>query len=33
VLEPGGSRDAADLVEAFLGRPTDTRAFDAWLAG
>lgn len=33
VLAPGGSRDAADLVEAFLGRPTDTRAFDAWLAG
>jgi thimet oligopeptidase len=33
VLMPGGSRDAADLVEAFLGRPTDTRAFDAWLAG
>jgi thimet oligopeptidase len=32
-LEPGGSRDAADLVEAFLGRPTDTGAFDAWLAG
>ena len=33
VLAPGGSRDAAELVEAFLGRPTDTRAFDAWLAG
>jgi thimet oligopeptidase len=33
VLEPGGSRDAADLVEAFLGRPTDTRAFDDWLTG
>jgi thimet oligopeptidase len=33
VLEAGGSRDAADLVEAFLGRPSDTRAFDAWLAG
>ena len=33
ILAPGGSRDAADLVEAFLGRPTDTAAFDRWLAG
>ena len=31
VLRPGGSRDAADLVESFLGRPYDTRAFEAWL--
>lgn len=31
VLVPGGSRDAADLVEDFLGRPYDTRAFSAWL--
>ena len=33
VLAAGGSRDAADLVESFLGRPTDTEAFDRWLAG
>jgi thimet oligopeptidase len=33
VLAPGGSRDAADLVEGFLGRPTDTAAFDRWLTG
>jgi thimet oligopeptidase len=32
VLDPGGSRDAADLVEDFLGRPHDDRAFAAWLA-
>ncbi len=32
VLAPGGSRPAAELVEAFLGRPTSTAAFDAWLA-
>ncbi len=31
VLRPGGSRDAADLVESFLGRPYDTAAFEAWL--
>ncbi len=31
VLAPGGSRDAADLVEAFLGRPYDDRAFQQWL--
>lgn len=31
VLAPGGSRDAADLVEDFLGRPYDTEAFSAWL--
>jgi thimet oligopeptidase len=33
VLAAGGSRDAADLVESFLGRPMDTDAFDRWLAG
>ncbi|WP_328827983.1 M3 family metallopeptidase [Nocardioides acrostichi] len=31
VLAAGGSADAADLVEAFLGRPYDNRAFTAWL--
>ncbi|MBZ5733650.1 Zn-dependent oligopeptidase [Nocardioides sp. TRM66260-LWL] len=31
VLAAGGSRDAADLVEAFLGRPYDSAAFRAWL--
>jgi thimet oligopeptidase len=31
VLAPGGSRDAADLVADFLGRPYDTEAFSAWL--
>ena len=33
VLAPGGSRDAADLVAAFLGRPYSFDAFGAWLAG
>lgn len=31
ILEPGGSRDAADLVEAFLGRPFAFDAYRAWL--
>jgi thimet oligopeptidase len=31
VLAPGGSKDAAELVEDFLGRPYDDRAFLAWL--
>ncbi len=31
VLVPGGSRDAADLVKAFLGRPYDFKAYEAWL--
>ena len=31
ILAPGGSRDAADLVEDFLGRPYDAAAFRAWL--
>ncbi len=31
VLEPGGSRPAAELVSGFLGRPFDERAWKAWL--
>jgi thimet oligopeptidase len=31
VLVPGGSRDAADLVAAFLGRPYSFDAFARWL--
>jgi thimet oligopeptidase len=31
ILAPGGSRDAADLVEDFLGRPYTFDAFEAWL--
>ena len=31
VLVPGGSKDAAALVEDFLGRPYNTEAFSAWL--
>lgn len=31
VLAAGGSRDAGDLVEDFLGRPYDAEAFRAWL--
>jgi thimet oligopeptidase len=31
VLAAGGSRDAADLVEDFLGRPYTFDAFEAWL--
>ncbi|GAA2001808.1 M3 family metallopeptidase [Microbacterium ulmi] len=33
ILEPGGSRDATDLVASFLGRPTSFDAYAAWLAG
>ncbi len=33
LIAPGGSRDAADLVEDFLGRPYDAHAFEEWLAG
>jgi thimet oligopeptidase len=33
VLAPGGSRDAADLVADFLGRPYDVEAFERWLVG
>jgi thimet oligopeptidase len=31
VLVPGGSKDAKDLVEAFLGRPYGFGAFEEWL--
>lgn len=31
VLKPGGSKDAAKLVEDFLGRPYNFKAFEAWL--
>ncbi len=31
VLAPGGSKDAAELVTDFLGRPYDKRAFTEWL--
>lgn len=31
ILVPGGSRDAADLVSDFLGRPFSFDAFAAWL--
>ncbi|HEX7739642.1 MAG TPA: M3 family metallopeptidase [Marmoricola sp.] len=33
VLVPGGSKDAADLVADFLGRPFNTDAFEGWLNG
>ncbi len=32
ILAPGGTRDAADLVEEFLGRPYTFDAYAAWLA-
>ena len=32
VLVPGGSRDAADLIASFLGRPYGFDAFERWLA-
>ena len=32
VLEPGGSRDGAELVRRFLGRDYGFEAFEAWLA-
>jgi thimet oligopeptidase len=31
ILAAGGSKDAADLVEDFLGRPYDAATFRAWL--
>lgn len=33
VLERGGSRDARELVEAFLGRPSSFDTYRDWLAG
>lgn len=33
VLNPGGSKDAADLMEDFLGRPYNLDAYSAWLRG
>ncbi len=32
ILEPGGGKPAAALVEEFLGRPYDFRAYQHWLA-
>jgi len=32
VLAAGGSKDAADLVADFLGRPYNADAFNRWLA-
>jgi thimet oligopeptidase len=31
VLAPGGALDAADLIKAFLGRPYNYKAFEAWI--
>jgi thimet oligopeptidase len=31
VLEPGGSKPAAELVKDFLGRPFNSQAFEKWL--
>jgi thimet oligopeptidase len=31
ILEPGGRRDAADLIESFLGRPFTVDAYREWL--
>jgi thimet oligopeptidase len=33
ILEPGGTRDARDLVRAFLGRESTFDAYRDWLAG
>ena len=33
VLAPGGSRPAAELCQAFLGRPYDVAAYRRWLDG
>ena len=32
VLEPGGSKDARELVRDFLGREYDFESFERWLA-
>ena len=31
ILSAGGSKDAADLVSDFLGRPYNIEAFSTWL--
>jgi thimet oligopeptidase len=31
ILEPGGRKDAADLIEDFLGRPFGFDSFATWL--
>lgn len=31
ILEPGGMRDASDMVKDFLGREYDVKAYKAWL--
>lgn len=31
ILSSGGSRPAAESIEAFLGRPFDLRAFESWI--
>ena len=31
VLQPGGSKPAADLVKEFLGRPFNEKAWEQWL--
>jgi thimet oligopeptidase len=33
ILAPGGTRDAADLVEEFLGREFTYEAFETYLGG
>jgi thimet oligopeptidase len=33
ILVPGGSKDAADLVKDFLGRPYDFKAFERYTTG
>jgi thimet oligopeptidase len=33
ILAPGGSKDAADLVKDFLGRPYDFESYRKWLEG
>jgi thimet oligopeptidase len=33
ILAPGGSRDATELIEDFLGRPHSFEPFRRWLSG